>query len=277
MTKKLDLSMVTLLCVETRDSSLGEWAIEKCITHASFRRVVLITNLANIRFKKVGIEYLQAPPLQFFEEYSKFMMGNLSQYALGTHVFIIQWDSFITNPELWDEKFLEYDYIGAVWPHHPLTPVGNGGFSLRSVKLLKALSDPQIKVGHPEDYYICVENKYLLESKFGIRIAPAWVAEKFSVERTAWHSAFGFHGLFNFSKTLEKEDLKKFIQLVPRNLLNSIDTYDLLDSLWLEKKYYLFKILCNKIVFKFRYRKRYIISKLRHIYCIYKINKDLIN
>ena len=39
----------------------------------------------------------------------------------------------------WRPEFLDYDYIGAVWPHVlDKYNVGNGGFSLRSKALLEA-------------------------------------------------------------------------------------------------------------------------------------------
>ena len=266
MTKKLDLSMVTLLCVETRDPSLGEWAIEKCTTLANFSRVVLITNLVKIRTKKVGTEYFQSPHLRSVKEYSQFMMGNLSQYVSGTHVLVIQWDSFITNPDLWDKQFLEYDYIGAVWPHHPLTSVGNGGFSLRSVRLLKALSNPQIKIGHPEDYYICAENKDLLESKFGIQFAPVPIADQFAVERVAWHPAFGFHGFFNFANALNENQLVQVLNLIPRRMLGGLDTYDLLYLAEAKKMNQVSKLICNKLSFQWKFRAKYLGAKLRNFF-----------
>jgi len=250
----LDLSMVTLLCVETREPSLGEWAIEKCITNVDFAKVVLVTDLAKVRNKKTGINYIELRSLKSVQEYSQFMMGNLSQYVLGTHVLVIQWDSFITNPNLWNKKFLEYDYIGSVWPHHPRTPVGNGGFSLRSVRLLEALTSPLVKKGHPEDYYICAENKALLETSFGIRYAPIEIAEQFAVERTPWHCAFGFHGLFNFSKVMPVKELQEVINALPSNLLKGLDTYDLSNDLWNHHHHEVFKVLAKKIPFSWKMR-----------------------
>jgi len=184
----LDLSAITLLCVETRDPALAHFAIQKCTKQASFGKVVLITDLAKLSDRindqtsnqtedqKVarlqGIEYIQAPPIKTTKDYSDLLLKGLRQYVTGLHVLVIQWDSFILHPELWADDFLQYDYIGAVWPHHPDTPVGNGGFSLRSVKLLEALESPTITKRHPEDFCICVDNKTTLENQFGIRFAP---------------------------------------------------------------------------------------------------------
>ena len=177
-------------------------------------------------------------------------------------MLVIQWDSFILHPELWADDFLQYDYIGAVWPHHLDTPVGNGGFSLRSVKLLEALESPAITKSHPEDFCICVDNKITLENQFGIRFAPTNLAEQFAVERSAWHPAFGFHGLFNFSRVLADAELEQFLDILPSDYLGGVDTYDLIYSLRLDEKYSLAKKIINRLQFRWKMRKKYIRAKL---------------
>jgi hypothetical protein len=282
----LDLSAVTLLCVETRDPALAHFAIQKCSKHARFGKVVLITDLSKLSSRgsdleeaQVGnavnqkvdqgidrlrnVEYVQTPPIKTTKDYSDLLLTGLRQYVSGTHVLIIQWDSFIIHPELWTNDFLQYDYIGAVWPHHPDTPVGNGGFSLRSVKLLKALDSPKISKRHPEDFCICVDNKALLEGEFGIRFAPTNVAEQFAVERTEWHPAFGFHGFFNFSKALMLDQLTEFLQLLPDAYLGGVDTYDLLDHLIEKKNKSLAESIWKRVPFRWRMRKRYIRAMLK--------------
>ena len=281
----LDLSAVTLLCVETRDPALAHFAIQKCTEQARFGKVVLITDLSKLsnqagdivdqksdqkidqKANQVidrlgGVEYVQAPPIKTTKDYSDLLLTGLRQYISGTHVLIIQWDSFILHPERWSNDFLQYDYIGAVWPHHPETPVGNGGFSLRSVKLLEALESKQITKRHPEDFCICVDNKVVLENEFGIRFAPTDVAEQFAVERSDWHLAFGFHGFFNFSKALGDGELEHFLNILPPYYLGGVDTYDLIYSLQLDQKQQLIKKITNQLQFRWKMRKKYIRAKL---------------
>ena len=282
----LDLSAVTLLCVETRNPALAHFAIQKCAKQARFGKIVLITDLEKLRNQpddlegdqageavnqKVdqtidrlrGIEYVQAPPIKTTKDYSDLLLTGLRQYVSGTHVLIIQWDSFILHPELWTNDFLQYDYIGAVWPHHPDTPVGNGGFSLRSVKLLKALDSPKISKRHPEDFCICVDNKALLEGEFGIQFAPPNVAEQFSVERSDWHPAFGFHGFFNFGKVMNPQELTEFLQLLPDAYLGGVDTYDLIDHLIEKRNKSFAESIWKRVPFRWRMRKRYIRAMLK--------------
>lgn len=84
------------------------------------------------------------------------MIKELNKYIETSYVLIIQYDGFILNPDAWTDEFLEYDYIGAPWWYTDDCNVGNGGFSLRSKKLLEILAnDDSILETHPEDHHIC--------------------------------------------------------------------------------------------------------------------------
>jgi hypothetical protein len=255
----LNLDQVTLLCIETRSPDLAMFAINKCIRDIQFKKVVLVTDLKIPYSYPSNIELIQTPEIKTTEDYSNYLLDDLTHLINGSHVLIIQWDSFITNPNLWDSNFLKYDYIGAPWPHHPKTPVGNGGFSLRSVKLIKALQDKRILKRHPEDQAICIDNKLLLEKELNIQFAPLEIAERFSFERGTFVNTFGFHGLFNFSKILNDFELKQFIKTIPEAFLGGLDTYDLINNLFHEKKYdeakYLLKKTRPKKHPKYRYHK----------------------
>ena len=252
----LNLSNVTLLCVETREPELAHWAIEQCLSNVEFSKVVLITNLDRIIQQRPYIEYIQAPLVKTTKDYSELLLTGLEQYVEGSHVLVIQWDSFVIHPQLWSDEFLQYDYIGPVWPHHPETPVGNGGFSLRSRKLLQATQQPGFIKKHPEDYCICADNKDFLE-KYGIKIAPVKIAERFAVERTLWHDTFGFHGFFNFGRVLNDAELKTFIKILPDSYLGSLDTYDLISYLRSQDRIGVAKELARRVKLKWKFRRHY--------------------
>ena len=262
---KLDLNQITLFCFESREPILAEWAIQKCLAKANFKQVILVTDLALVSNQITGINYIQAPYISSVQNYSLWMMTQMHKFIHGTHVLVIQWDSFITNNDFWDKEFLKYDYIGAVWPHFPKTPVGNGGFSLRSKKLLKALTNSDVEIGHPEDYYTCVRNKKLLENNYDINFAPEVIAERFAVERTKWHPTFGFHGFFNFGNILNEKELIEIISKIPSEMIGGIDTYDLIDLLEKKKLNQVIKLIRTKLTFKWKYRYFYIINKIKLI------------
>jgi hypothetical protein len=266
----LNLSNVTLLCVETRDPELAHWAIDRCLAGTRFAKVVLITNIDLVKNKRSDIEYIQAPPIKSTKDYSDLLLTGIDQYVVGSHVLVIQWDSFITHPNLWRNEFLEYDYIGPVWPHHPQTPVGNGGFSLRSVNLLQAIKRPGFTKKHPEDYCICADNKDFLEKECGIRFAPTAVAEQFAVERSEWHDAFGFHGFFNFGRVLSDEQLTVFLKMIPNSYLKGLDAYDLVDYLISINKLDLALLIKSRIQFTWKQRKRF----LRMHYKLFNRGRD---
>jgi hypothetical protein len=259
----LNLSNVTLLCVETRDPELAHWAIDRCLAGTHFAKVVLITNIDLVKNKRSDIEYVQAPLIASTKDYSNLLLTGIDQCVVGSHVLIIQWDSFITHPNLWRNEFLDFDYIGPVWPHHPENPVGNGGFSLISVKLLQAIKRPEFIKRHPEDYCICVDNKDFLEKECGIQFAPPAVAEQFAVERSEWHDAFGFHGFFNFGRVLSDEELTAFLKMIPNSYLRGVDAYDLIDYLISSNKLHLALSIYPRIQFTWKLRKRYVSMKTK--------------
>lgn len=227
----LDLSNVTLLCVDSRAPALATWALKRCLQHARFAKAVLMTDVDAVATREPGIEYVRCPPMATVRDYSEVMLKGITPHVEGSHVLIVQWDGFIVYPECWDPAFLAYDYIGAVWPQFPETPVGNGGFSLRSRRLLEAMQSPEITIHHPEDRCICLTNRPTLEKQFGIQFPPPEVAERFAVERTPWHKAFGFHGLFNFARVLEPQELRAVIADLPASCCGGVDSYDLIATL----------------------------------------------
>ena len=77
---------------------------------------------------------------------------------------------FVRDASAWRPDFLAWDYIGAPWPEQAGgLQVGNGGFSLRSQRLLKAGLDPLIVQEHPEDVMLCRTYRAALEARHGLR------------------------------------------------------------------------------------------------------------
>ena len=143
-----------------------------------------------------------------------------NRYITGDFCLNVQHDSTIIDSTKWDDRFLNYDYIGAPWPMSIIQSsdmvagrldkipnvVGNGGFSLRSRKFV----EESAKLGWEhknEDLNICVFN-YQRMVDAGIKFAPPELASQFSCEHpTPYNSfhrsmmfsyeTFGFHGEFN--------------------------------------------------------------------------------
>jgi hypothetical protein len=226
-----------------------------------FAKVILFTDLERVDTRQADIEYVQAPPIKSTKDYSLFLLQGIEPHVQTSHALVIQWDSFIIHPELWRDDFLQYDYVGPVWPHHPETPVGNGGFSLRSKRLLEVIRQPEFLPKHPEDYCIVADNKVLLESQ-NIKIASREIAERFAVERSSWHEAFGFHGFFNFGRVLNDGQLGEFLEILPNSYLGGLDTYDLVRYLIGQNRAELAKQIIHNIPFKWKMRKCYLKIKI---------------
>ena len=127
-------------------------------------------------------------------QYSKMVMKDLNNFIHTDFVMLFQNDGFIDNIGKWDESFLKYDYVGAPWWYKDDNNVGNGGFSIRSKKLLQILSsDESIEKYDPEDHHICRVYGDYLRKQHGINFAPEHVARKFSVETGKYVDQFGFH------------------------------------------------------------------------------------
>jgi glycosyltransferase involved in cell wall biosynthesis len=132
------------------------------------------------------------------EAYSRFCIKDMVKHIETSHLLIIHPDGYILNWKTWDNTWLQYDYIGATWWYKDGLNVGNGGFSLRSRKLLEIISEMELDNYHPEDDIICRQLRPMLE-KQGIRFAPEEVANRFAIEAyntpdNKYRGQFGFHG-----------------------------------------------------------------------------------
>lgn len=181
--KPLSLPNVTLICVDTKPERV-QVPLKECTKCIEFGAVKVISDV-QIKSK---------------EEYSRFCVQELYKHVDTEFMLIFQWDGYVKNWKAWDWNFLNYDYIGATWWYKE-NNVGNGGFSLRSKKLMQIVAqDPFIRQLHPEDDVICRKYRNFLEVKHGIKFAPEEVAKRFSIEgyrqaKSNWTDEFGFHGM----------------------------------------------------------------------------------
>lgn len=143
------------------------------------------------------------------------VMKGLAEHVGTSHAMLIHWDGHPINPDLWTPAFLEYDYIGAPWPWYRDRAVGNGGFSLRSRRLIDALADRTLFYTDPEDVTICRTFGAALEERHGIRFAPPELAWQFSIEHGPLDArAFGYHGLWHWLGRLPREELRRRLGLL---------------------------------------------------------------
>lgn len=202
---RLSLPTVTLCAVASVNVAATIRALQMSLCQADFAECLLLTD-ARVPSTD-NIQVTPVPKIRSAASYSTFVLRDLVGHVRTAHCLVVQWDGFVLDAEAWDPAFLEYDFIGAPWPQFADGwNVGNGGFSLRSRRLLEACCDPQFQPGHPEDVAICRINRGLLEQQHGIRFADQTVAERFSYERTMPQGpTFGFHGIFNMVPAIGAE------------------------------------------------------------------------
>ncbi|BAN23602.1 DUF5672 family protein [Caballeronia insecticola] len=172
-----------------------------------------------------GVAHVRITPLTYVE-YSWFILFALWRVIETDYALIVQDDGWVLDGANWRDEYFEYDYIGAPchqalvetsegsqamrsfsWyglldrPEYKVWHVQNGGFSLRSQRLLRAFVDhPHIKVQLPtpevsgdplrlhwthsdinEDVQLTLILRSPLEA-VGIRFAPMALALQFAME-----------------------------------------------------------------------------------------------
>ena len=230
---------LSICCLETRPSHI-ERAAAAVIRTVAAVKVDCIYWFSNSPFpgRLPGIEIVSTRVDRafddFFDDVNYICLRLIPQVVATDFTLLVQWDGFAVNAGAWDRRFLRYDYVGACWLwmwgggrfsrwRGPI--VGNGGFSLRSRRLLDALlridlkwrpeewrADPRIERQEyfvaganqrkylPEDLIISLWYRKILEADFGIRFCPPRLANKFSVESPGQFTqrwlgrSFGFHG-----------------------------------------------------------------------------------
>jgi hypothetical protein len=200
---RLALPGVTLCAATSINVEATICALQECLRRVDFAECLLFTDTAvtglDPRIRLIPIEHMHSGA-----SYSVFILRGMVDHISSPHALVVQWDGFVIDPAQWDSGFLEFDYIGAPWPQFTDgRDVGNGGFSLRSRRLLEACRDPDFHISHPEDVAICRLNRDLLERDYEIRFADRPAAERFAFERARPDNrTFGFHGVFNMVSVL---------------------------------------------------------------------------
>ncbi len=222
----LNLPQVTLCCVDTRLPQMALDAMRICMAQIEFGDALLFT-CPNHGLTDVppGVRVIELDSIKSIEAYSHFLLKGMAPYLQTSHMLIVQWDGYVLDPSMWRDAYLDVDYIGAVWPQYDdAHRVGNGGFSLRSRKLLHALMDDAIIAHHPEDVCIARTYRTLLEQRWGIRFADEALAHQFAFERERQtHSSFGFHGMSNMAALLSEQELSMFMRDAPATLFGSVE------------------------------------------------------
>jgi len=212
---KNNLKDVTLIIYETRPENFTNSinALNKCCESTSFAEVKFISDISPENLPK---EYLWefAPHIFDINDYNLYMFKEMYRHINTSHALCIHSHSWILNPLMWDDKWLEYDYIGAPWvikndayiswgsKEH--VRVGNGGFSLRSKRLLELPKIHDLPLLQEQGWYNedgnLVSYYRELMLALGIKYAPVEVAAKFAYENPVPENNYGDMKTFGFHR-----------------------------------------------------------------------------
>lgn len=165
-------------------------------------------------------EWIKVPKWPTLLDHCRFFWHEQYQYIETPHFISIEWDGWVIDPEQWDEKYLDYDFIGAPWWYNDALNVGNG-LGLRSNRLMRYLHayEDVFHVTAKEDEALGRIYRPTLEQN-GFKWAPEALASKFSFECTrpaGWSKHFMFHDSFNFPAVLDADKLNERICLMHSN------------------------------------------------------------
>lgn len=194
MTARLHLPQVTICAVSSVNVAATIRALETTLAQVDVPAALLFTD-SHVQPDHPGITVVPIAPITSSRAYSDFLLAQLVDYVETSHCLVIQWDGHVLDASRWLPDFLDHDYIGASWPQFPDGhDVGNGGFSLRSRRLMQLCRDPAFQPSHPEDVAIARINRDWLEGQ-GMSFAPRELADRFAAERAGdVMASFGYHG-----------------------------------------------------------------------------------
>lgn len=230
---------ITLFTYNNRYHRLVEFGINKSVSTKNFDKIVIASDV------KIDINdpytHIQIDKTVGLKDYCNFCIKDLNSYIDTDFVLVVQQDGFACKSIHWDDKFYDYDYIGAPFhiDQHNLTRpkkllnmkhkkrfwvAGNGGFSLRSKKLLEILQhDKKINLQSnnnqvdwvSEDVLICHYYRDYLKEKYKIKFAPLKYCLNFSMESLNTEGlSYGFHGYYNIPYFLSQAECLQYYRLM---------------------------------------------------------------
>ena len=210
------------------DTHFGDFFVKNALNTAL--AIPGVTNVYTVSDRRIfdGAEHHKINKITSLAEYSDIVL-NVLPYLIEEDVcLIVQWDGFVLSPNYWVTHFLNFDYIGAPWVSVAKgSIVGNGGFSLRSSRFLKASKRLGISPSS-EDYSTMAEDVIVCQlyhdemERMDIKFAPVDVAKSFSFEDVYVPNTLGFHGAFNLPRIFTDQILSQNVDEVYQRVGNDL-------------------------------------------------------
>lgn len=200
---------VTLLAISSIEIPATIRALQLSSEHLDFGAVKLISDIKPEL--PLGIKHEYCPRINNIMDFNHYVFSELHKHISTSHCLMVQFHAWIINPDMWKDSWLEFDYLGAPWPvkensyianNGERVRVGNGGFSLRSRKLMELPSILGLPLTSEQGYFnedgniTCYYRKEFLNA--GIKYGTLEEACQFSFENRVPENenirkTFGFH------------------------------------------------------------------------------------
>jgi len=241
---------ITLVAIEFQWHDLTRYAIEHSLKHIDPKEILIISDQEILQ----GARHIKRDPVAGMAEYNQVMLKGVNEHVDTGHALFVQWDGIAHNQEQWSDDFLKYDYIGAVWPwEREGFNVGNGGFSLRSKRLLEACQDDVIQLTADtnfihEDAVIGRSKRTYLETEYGIQFPTTDLAKQFSFELGNYVPSFGFHGLWNVFHFMSDTDIDYYAERIDYRGWNHYKWHHVLAAVIRRNRMDLYETLLSKMI-----------------------------
>ena len=193
---KIKLPRVTLVAMTSVNVYETVRAMRYSMRNIEFGDAVFVSD-KKPWFLPKNIRFSYTSKLDSIDKFNYKMVYELKDHINTDFCLVVHADGFVIHPELWDDAFMDYDYIGSPWPEPTndyayrdskgqISRVGNS-VSLRSKRLLEYPSLHNLKWEkvyddvYNEDVFLCCTHKNEMEDA-GLRWAPIEVAVRFARE-----------------------------------------------------------------------------------------------
>ena len=226
---------LTIVAIDSLNHNLTSLALDKTREIFPLAQVVVFGDYNFYNYGKfVKVDKFSPPG------HSKICLHNIHDAVDTNWALFIQYDGFPIREDLWLDEFLNYDYIGS--PMGAPEVVGNGGFSLRSKKLLnltRFIPQGNIPRDWLEDQLICDKYRSWLE-KHGVTFAPLPLAQRWGIQSVHYHDPigyFGFHGPELIAAMCGREFTLQWLAHATDSIFKNKNVYLIPYHLWLWEEY----------------------------------------
>lgn len=221
---KILLPELTLISIDTDP-------VSQSLTRAALLRTLAILEPSCvIHFGKepLGLSetFVRINRFSSIDDYSEFVFKCMWPFCATEKIMIVHWDGHPAHARHWEPGFINCDYIGAPWAWaNDEFRIGNGGFSIRSKRLIDLCKHVQLR-RHPEIPYANAEDIVIGRiyrrtfEEAGLSYASDELAARFSYETGPFREqVFGFHAPNNMPFFVSEDDLLETVDDLKRKIL----------------------------------------------------------